>query len=92
MRLSQLVACIVASVVMWFGIGTMAMLGTMVAQAKEGNALGNCHIYGDGRCGESAPWHGFTGATPEEPMLKCARGFRVETIDGLDHITCENVI
>jgi hypothetical protein len=33
-----------------------------VLTAQEGDPLGNCHIYGDGRCGDTAPWHGFVGS------------------------------
>lgn len=28
-------------------------------QEDGGNVMLNCYVYGDGKCGPNAPWHGF---------------------------------
>lgn len=59
MKLKHLVACRLASAVLWAGLGLV--VGSFVF-AEEGDMLANCHIYGNRQCGDSAPWHGFVGA------------------------------
>jgi hypothetical protein len=69
---------IVAAIILAFCVAVLT--------SREGDLFGNCHVYGNGQCGPSAPWHGFTG--PAEEALVCDDGFRVETVDGRDYITC----
>ena len=92
MKLSHLIACVIASLAIYAGMGAVVGLVVAIGQAHEGDKLGNCHVYGDGKCGDMAPWHGFTGAAPDEPLIKCARGFVVETINGIDHISCADIV
>lgn len=70
--------------VVFVGLGIYGEL----AEVREGDATFNCYVMGNLTCGDTAPWHGFTGAAPDEPVLKCREGFRVETINGVDNITC----
>lgn len=59
MTASQLISCVLLSLVMWAGFGTgYAVVGEIIT-AQEDDAFANCHVYGNGECGPNAPWHGF---------------------------------
>lgn len=51
------------TLVSWAIVAGVVFLVVGVFTAQEGDALGNCYLYGNGNCGASAPWHGFVGAS-----------------------------
>ena len=57
MKVSHLIACCVASMILWVSLGTA--VGIFLGTREEDDAFANCYVYGDGDCGPKAPWHGF---------------------------------
>lgn len=49
---------VVAGVVLFCGF-VVAYDASMNPQEDTTDILLNCHVYGDGDCGNNAPWHGF---------------------------------
>lgn len=94
-RIGVLVSLALASMMITFLslVGGLTMIHKVADFTEDsGSIVLNCHLYGDGNCGTDAPWHGFVNIAHTTAEIQCARGFRVETINGLDHISCEDVI
>lgn len=64
-KLKRIGMIVILSMLAWVVMILTAIGGLLVAdraldpKEDSGSMILNCHIYGDGECGPSAPWHGF---------------------------------